>query len=132
MAPAKTSSALASAVPLSRLFSAGVFRELGDTGLSRTAAAVARDHLDVERVASHIAEFSLAGLGSRGNYKVPATTPASLCLAGVHWRTAEALLATGQTDKAREHFQTASDLDPQSKCGARCREKLEHLGASAG
>jgi tetratricopeptide (TPR) repeat protein len=74
----------------------------------------------------------LAGLGSRGNYKVPATTPASLCLAGVHWRTAEALLATGQTDKAREHFQTASDLDPQSKCGARCREKLEHLGASAG
>jgi tetratricopeptide (TPR) repeat protein len=74
----------------------------------------------------------LAGLSRAGSYKVPATTAASLCLAGVHWRLAEAFLAMGQTDKAREHFQIASDLDPQSKCGARCREKLEHLGPAAG
>jgi tetratricopeptide (TPR) repeat protein len=74
----------------------------------------------------------LAGLGGSGNYKVPATTPASLCLAGVHWRTGEALLAMGQADAAREHFQIASDLDPQSQCGGRSRQQLERLGKSAG
>jgi tetratricopeptide (TPR) repeat protein len=66
------------------------------------------------------------------NYKVPATTAASLCLAGVHWRAAEALLATGQADAAREHFGIASDLDPQGKCGARSRQHLERLRTAAG
>ncbi|HMD71914.1 MAG TPA: tetratricopeptide repeat protein [Bryobacteraceae bacterium] len=74
----------------------------------------------------------LAGLGASGNYKVPATTAASLCLAGVHWRAAEALLAMGRTGPAREHFQIASDLDPQGKCGARSRQHLERLGPAAG
>jgi hypothetical protein len=71
-------------------------------------------------------------MGTSGNYKVPATTPASLCLAGVHWRAAEALLAMGQNEPAREHFQIASDLDPQGNCGGRCRQHLERLGTAAG
>ena len=74
----------------------------------------------------------LMGLSRSDSYKVPATTPASLCLAGVHWRAGEAFLAMGQTDAAREHFRIASDLDPQSKCGDRCRQHLERLGTAAG
>ena len=74
----------------------------------------------------------LAGLSHQGSFKVPLTTPASLCLAGVHWRAGEALLAMGQTDTAREHFGIASDLDPQGKCGAGCRQHLERLGTAAG
>jgi len=66
------------------------------------------------------------------SYKVPATTAASLCLAGVHWRCGEALLAAEQTDAAREHFRIAGELDPQGKCGARSRARLEHLGAPVG
>ncbi len=66
------------------------------------------------------------------SYKVPATTAASLSLAVVHWRAAEALLATGQTEPAREHFQIAADLDPQGKLGGRSRQHLERLPAPAG
>jgi hypothetical protein len=35
-----------------------------------------------------------------------------------------ALLALRQTEEARQHFQTAYDLDPRGKYGARCRQYL--------
>lgn len=73
-----------------------------------------------------------AALVRRGNYRVPVANTAARCLAAVYWRTGEALLAMGQTDKAREHFLISSEGDPKSNCGARSRRHLERLGTSAG
>jgi tetratricopeptide (TPR) repeat protein len=50
----------------------------------------------------------------------------------IYWHTGMALLAMGQTGKAREHFRIASDSTAKTRCAARCREQLERLGTSFG
>jgi tetratricopeptide (TPR) repeat protein len=44
--------------------------------------------------------------------------------ASLHWRAGMALLALRQTEEARQHFQTAYDLDPRGKYGSRSRQHL--------
>jgi tetratricopeptide (TPR) repeat protein len=73
-----------------------------------------------------------AALVRPGSYGVSVAAGASRCLAAVYWHTGEALLAMGQTDKAREHFLIASEGDPKSNYGARSRRHLERMGTSAG
>jgi tetratricopeptide (TPR) repeat protein len=54
--------------------------------------------------------------------RVPEPNPRTS--ASLHWRAGMALLALRQTEEARQHFQTAYDLDPRGKYGARCRQYL--------
>ena len=44
--------------------------------------------------------------------------------ASLHWRAGMALLAMGQADEARAHFQKGHDLDPRGKYGRRCADRL--------
>ena len=54
--------------------------------------------------------------------RVPEPNPRTS--ASLHWRAGMALLALRQTEEGRQHFQTAYDLDPRGKYGARCRQYL--------
>ncbi|HMD71912.1 MAG TPA: tetratricopeptide repeat protein [Bryobacteraceae bacterium] len=77
-----------------------------------------------------LAAPSLAELSGDQRRDMAATV--SLDRTCIYWHTGMALLAMGQTGKAREHFKIASDASPQTRCAARCRQQLERLGTFGG